>query len=90
MKNADRQLVLNTRMYRNNTYGKEAYCEFCWAKCNGCIATGKARSKQMLCVKAYDRMKGQHTPTRLEEAIRYAGERQRHYLMYGLKKEEKK
>lgn len=89
MKNTDRQLVLNTRMHRNRSFGKEPYCSHCWAKCNGCLATGKARSKQILCVKAYDRMKGQPTPTPLEELIRYAGERERHYLMRGLRKEER-
>ena len=52
MNNKDRQVTLETRMYRNKTFGKENFCNKCWAKSKGCIATSPMRSKQLLCVKA--------------------------------------
>ena len=67
MNNKDRQLTLDTKMYRNKSYGKEPYCGHCWAKCKGCIAGSAYRSTQLQCVKAECRMKG--IPFNLREII---------------------
>lgn len=84
MNNKDRQLILETRMYRRKTYGKEAFCSKCWAKYNGCIATGKQRYAQLLCCKAECRMN--KIPFSLRECL--CAPSKQSYI-YGLKKKEK-
>jgi hypothetical protein len=83
MNNKDRQIVLETRMYRHKTYGKEDFCSKCWAKCNGCIASTKYRAHNLLCVKAECRLK--QIPFNLRECV-YA--RSKSNYIYGLKKGE--
>jgi hypothetical protein len=90
MTNTERQLTLDTKMYRKKSYGKEDYCAYCFAKdCikGGCIVKSKHRSKSMLCVKAECRMNGTPFRTTFQETIQYAGKRKVHRLC-GLKKQE--
>lgn len=91
MTNALRQLCLDTANYRNGkAWGKNNYCKYCWACYHStkCIANPETRSKQILCVKAKDRMDGKHTASKLEESFIYDGKRERHRTV-GLKKNER-
>ena len=92
MTNRDRQITLETRMYRKKSFGKEKYCNHCWV-CEyheNCIAQSVHRSAQRLCVKAENRMKGKPTDTKLSETLQGAEKRKRKYLFLqlGLKQEE--
>lgn len=72
MTNAERQLTLETMMYKNGkTFGREKFCKQCWACYHGreCIAASGMRSTQILCVKAKDRAEGNITPSSFLEAI---------------------
>lgn len=87
MTNFDRQLTLDTRMYRNKTFGKEAYCNYCWAKTySGCFAGGLQRSKQFMCVKAECRANKDLFKSPLYEMMAEPN-RKRHYKC-GLTKED--
>lgn len=87
MTNIDRQLILDTRMYRRGkNYGQEKYCKYCWA-CyygNNCIAKPVVRSTQLLCVKAESRAGLRHFKSSFEELLQQ-DIRKRNYV-YGLKK----
>lgn len=83
MNNNDRQLKLETQMYRRKTFGKETYCSHCWAKCNGCIMNAKQRSIQQACVRAECRET--NIPFKIREFINPPSNK---YRMYGLKKGE--
>jgi hypothetical protein len=90
MRNADRQLTLDTNMYRKKSFGKEDYCAYCFAKdCikGGCIAESRHRSKSCLCVKAECRMNGMPFKTALQELLQDAGKK-KSYRLCGLTKEE--
>ena len=90
MTNKERQLTLDTKMYRKKSYGFEDYCSHCWAKdCikGGCIAVPKNRSKSCLCVKAECRMIRTPYRTNLQELIKYAGKKRTHRLCVLTKKE---
>lgn len=90
MTNVDRQLTLDTQMYRKKSFGSEDYCSYCWAKdCikGGCIAPSKYRSKSFLCVKAECRMRGMPFRTNLQELVKYAGKK-KSYRLCGLTKKE--
>lgn len=52
----ERQLTLETRLYRKKSFGKENFCDYCFARSNTCIASSKERSCQYLCAKAETRM----------------------------------
>lgn len=59
MNNKDRQLYLDTKMYRSKTFGKQPFCAKCWAKLhNGCLVNGQMRSINLLCCKAECRLNG--------------------------------
>jgi hypothetical protein len=81
MTNFDRQISLETKMYKHKTFGKEEMCNYCWAKCKGCIH--QYRTQQLACVKAECRMT--KIPFRLREMI-YSPSRQGFY--YGFKGDE--
>lgn len=84
MTNRDRQITLETRMYRKKSFGKEKYCNHCWA-CEyheNCIAQSVQRSAQRLCVKAENRMKGKPTDTKLSETLQGAGKRKRRSIYF--------
>ena len=90
MTNVERQLTLDTKMYRKKSFGSEDYCAYCFAKdCikGGCIAVSKHRSKSCLCVKAECRMLGSPFRTNLQELVKYSGKRKAHRLC-GLTKKE--
>lgn len=54
----ERQLTLETRMYRNKSFGCNKICKACFASTHvSCIAT-TTRSKQCLCAKAEARIYG--------------------------------
>lgn len=84
MNNKDRQLVLETKMYRTKTFGKQKYCTKCFAKLyDGCLVTGLQRSKQLLCCKAECRVT--KTPFELREMIERPSSARRRNT-YGLTK----
>lgn len=52
-----RQITLETKMYRDNSFGKADICNKCWASTHiSCIADN--RSIQCLCAKAEARLHG--------------------------------
>lgn len=58
MTKEERQIKLETKMYRKKSFGQEDICAKCWAcfHYKSCIALPKIRSKQCLCVKAEIRL----------------------------------
>ena len=79
MNNKDRQLVLDTKMYKYQTFGKEPYCKFCWANSHtACIMESDYRSSGLNCVKAECRML--KLPFRLREIVEPPSDK---YRMYG-------
>jgi hypothetical protein len=89
----ERQITLQTRMYRKKSFGKENYCTRCWAcyHYESCIADAKIRSVQCLCVKAEERLTGQKKyddSTEFQKIIRDKRVRSYRFPLLGLKKEE--
>ena len=81
MNNKDRQIYLETKMYKRNSFGKEPYCRKCWAKTyTGCMGA-IYRSSQLSCVKAECRLNG--CPFELREIIEPPSAL---YSTYGFKK----
>ena len=59
MTKAERQLTLETRMYRNKTFGKMPICKHCFACAfTHCISSSKSRMIGGLCAEAEARMIG--------------------------------
>lgn len=82
----DRQITLETRMYRKKSFGREKFCGHCWA-CEyhkNCIAYPPQRSVRQFCAKAENRMKGKPTDTELAEVLKNSDKRKRYYLFQNL------
>lgn len=87
----ERQIKLETRMYRHKSFGREDFCILCFA-CKyhiDCIANGKTRSTQNLCAKAESRLKNREYETSFMNVFK-CDKRIRKYRfpLLGLKKEE--
>lgn len=92
MTERERQITLETRMYRKKSFGQEKYCRHCWA-CEyhrNCIALPTQRGRKQLCVKAENRMKGKPTDDPLLETLKNCEKRERPYfvLKLGLSRKE--
>lgn len=59
MTREERQLQLDTKMYKKKSFGTENFCNYCWACYQHvkCIADSRKRSNGNHCAKAEERMK---------------------------------